>query len=818
MATKNTTVQITNENNNKAVQFNNTKNLRATDSNDDKIQSDNETLLSNCGSRSFSNYLKKNNTTISNLNHEMSATLRNSITQLDDICVRVRNCLEEITQNNRRYEMLKKLPDIELPDNLEEITSRISLRSSILLNLEEESDSTIHDITSDDRMEEKEKIIDVKSDVNVSKEAQSTDKLPKDNGDKAKNSQHRRHRQQNNEDFFQSAPVEPNNEIRREELPAKRQNVYDPKRIEMKLKYLKRAVAQIPSSNKKERLLRLLSYNSLTNKARIDLVDHLKRRISHTTLQSLKTTKQNVIALPKKRTSSKRFLVDERFSDSLFFSHGRSSSNHNVNNNNKRVKKSVTETKLTKSTKSLPRPSKTVDDTNSNKLKKVNTNVNLNNSNNNDSDDNNSNQRDDAVQQRPVPVMRKAPTETLDTIRQEDLEPFTSEYPRRDNIYYEELKNFRNTFLYKIASSQNDRMMKFLFATPEGTRARRKESKENWNEYSQQRRRRKEAILAKLRPLLTEMKTNKQKKKIKETSTSLDLSLPKNNKSKNNKRPSSSYENRSSSLVSFMIDPNVNHFKTYTVMPVQITYDNNNNNLRKRLDGNVSTTSSKHYQMTNNIAINKYAKPKVNTHWDANSFLNNNNSTRKLHHKQLMSNKYKKTTSENLINYVYHQKPLYDYLQRNEPKEVPTKQLPTYNNSNGNNIEKFNPALYKNNRYLSQDISRIVGAIEEKIIKVIADPNENHKAFNDIEQEIKDVLTVMQRLKDDTNINKGRITFDLPTLISEDNSEKSDLNLTVQKSNVSFKTGNSNVSLLHSSPDLNLPIEASVKYHRVLYN
>lgn len=745
----------------------------------------------------FNSLMQRNNSTISNVNTEMSSALRNSIMHLDEICFRVKNCLEEISQNNQRYEMLKKIPKLDLPDNPKEITSRISLNAYALLsqNRNDTGDDVpkvlchkstetdirhfqeIHEVLAvQSRIETRRKIKGAKKESisQIAEKRKPIEARLKSIESKSKAIVSKLKTTEPNLKTTESklkttdSKLEPTeSKLKLKEMPEKqqiRQNFRDSRRTEMKLKYLKKTVAQIPSGNKKDRLLRLLSYNSLSNRARVDLVDHLKRRVSRITLPQ-RPPKPNVIALPKKQTTSKRFLIDERFSDSLFFSEGRPI------NKNKGIKKSRTETRLTKSNKPQKKHVEPAPVPNTNTIQKPSTppsNIDITVPN-------------DQVIQQQIQTIRRFVVDSLDTLRIEDLEPIASEYPRRDNIYYSQMQNLRSSFLYKLTCRNNEKMMKFLFSVPERLDGLKVESKEAWNEYSQQRRRRKEAIIEKLRPLLAEIKATKKKKLLNNSTINLATI---------NHVPSS--KNRSTSLVSFMNDPLINHFKTYTVMPIQVSY--NNNNLRRTFDGNTPTSTWKHYQsIPTQFAINslnKLAKPKVNTRWEDSSTFNT--TLRKMHHKQLICNKYKKTASQNLINFVNRQKPLYEYTARNDAKQILDKSF----NYNKESVEKFSPSAYKNSKCLSRDISRVVGTIEEKIVKVLSDPSENQKTFDDIEQEIKDVLSVMQQMKDNTKMTKS--SFRLPTLLSEENSEKSDI--LSKKSSASFKTGNSNVSLnsLHS--------------------
>lgn len=206
---------------------------------------------------------KKNNNTLSNFNTQMSNTLRDSITHLDDICIRIKSCLDDIARNNQRYEMLKQIPDSSL--ELIKIPSNITLHQcENLLDLSSQTK-----VASDDNNN---------NDGSLTSEAELK-AVPK---------------------------IETENQALNKKVNSKTQR---------KLNYLRKSIDQIPPGNKKERLMQLLSYKFISNQGKIDIIDHLKKRagcLPCNTRNSGRNNK-NVIEMPKKNT---RFIgpyyIDDR--------------------------------------------------------------------------------------------------------------------------------------------------------------------------------------------------------------------------------------------------------------------------------------------------------------------------------------------------------------------------------------------------------------------------------------------------------------------------------------------------------------------------
>lgn len=372
--------------------------------------------------------------------------------------------------------------------------------------------------------------------------------------------------------------------------------------------------------------------------------------------------------------------------------------------------------------------------------------------------------------------IRHCAMDSLDRIRKEDLEPIASEYPRRDNIYYSELQNIHDTFLYKLTCKNNEALMKFLFNVPEKVQNSKAESEEAWNNYSQQRHRRKEAILAKLRPLIAEIKANKKKKKTANVQNGAKKKNP-----------------RVKSLAALMIDPTIKHYNTYTIMPVQVTY--NNANIKKKYENDVGKFNSNSFQSTSGV------KPKVNTRWLDDPHFD------KFTNKKLITNKYRRTISQNLIKYVANQKTLYNDLEKSSSTQTIFSKNKNLLLSAKPSERPFDKMALLNKKYLGKDISRVVSAIEEKIVHVLAEPDDSNAAFNEIEREIKDIISVMQRMKeDDVGVIDNKLTFVLSTLDSEESLERnSEESRTSKKSGYSFKTVRSNISSTNTKLDTELP-------------
>lgn len=228
------------------------------------------------------NFMKRNNSTLSNLNGEMSNALISSIGHLDDICLRVKTCLDEITQNTNRYEMLLNLPAPEIQN------------SSPTLDLQQ------FDLTG---------IIDsaISTAENAKTDANQTDEP----NDHAEAQQKQKQEQAQEQEQEQEAKEDDKPEIAMKEIE---QTVIKcvkiQKREEKRLKVLQNSVAKMPAENKRDRLLNILSYKSLSDKGKLEMVDHLRKRVSNHSVNR-KVSSNNVIELPQKN-KPKKYRSDDR--------------------------------------------------------------------------------------------------------------------------------------------------------------------------------------------------------------------------------------------------------------------------------------------------------------------------------------------------------------------------------------------------------------------------------------------------------------------------------------------------------------------------
>lgn len=711
---------------------------------------------------------KKNYSTIIKANKEMSASLCNSIMHLDDICLRVKNCLEDIKRNNQRYEMLRTLAKEDVTnDDIKEITSRISLHNYV------------YSVTSLKCNERPEEILP-NAETRLEEPSLTYD-LPEQAVEPIKNDVKDVQLKDSVDDLDTKPQVQKPKLTKNKKKPQPK----GPSKTEIKLRYLKNAIAQIPPGHKRERLMCLLSYTSLSNQARVELVNRLNSR---TSMVTIKRSKPNVIDLPKKPKDFKRTFVDERyintlndrlkvflfifliyrFSDSLFFAQTKPiKQKQKFRRPQVDVKSIKLDKKSVTATNSTPvsTPSRQLKNfknfNNSNSLNDLNANM------NNDvkADTNIGNNATDNMQQQ-IQCIRNTVIDSLDNLREQDLEPIASEYPRKDNIYYNRLNNFGKTFLYKLTSTNNDKLLRFLLTVPERVKSLEVESNEAWDEYSQQRRRRREAILSKLRPLLAQIRA---KKKLSASTHEIP-----------SKKRHVQQKNRSTSLASLIVDPSINHFQTYTVMPVHVTYSSCT--MRKKNDSKPATPTqwyNDNYETGYKVFENKIIKPKVNTRLPTEYHA----KTLKLSSKKLQNNKYKKSVSENLIKYVSQQKPLYNYIEKQDSMQNITTPI-------NQPLPRFSQTNYINQKHLGKDISRIVSTIEQKIVKVLSNPVENQTEFTEIEREINDVLCFMQRMKNN-NTDDVEKKVQLPALISVNNSENP---LGEKLSATSYQTVNSSVS------------------------
>lgn len=683
---------------------------------------------------------KQGTRALSNLNTEMSLTLRDSIGHLDDICLRVRNCLEDIRKNETEYNLLKE--KIARADNSEELNCILPAK--------------FHEIDSclTISLAECESKLPVKSDMSeninesceIKKSLQKIESKFNQRIGKKKNVNKRNTKKTIKKMLpkNESSGTSSRGQIKNARKTTEKQKVPSSSSKNSLAKTEKKP-AKVPKLTKNE-ILALMQSRSMTQNEKSLIIGKLKTHIrvlraKNECLEKLKAKKAsnknpddpNVIDLPKKRQNQMKpkhvRVNDDRYLDSLWFAPIR------------KIGDAIKSTKL-QPIMELTGTAKGDRKNGGNSTKNENTVV----------TDTTTTTTAIVVDQTVTEPCEKpkmvscrsmratidhirtvhresAALDSLDVLRKEDLEPITSEYPRRDHITNNFQSALKDTFIYNLACNNNDKMLHYLLAPP--TNIKKRPSK----------------------------KTYRISSSVSASPINMDLSnkyemVPLVKFRQFSRQPRNKQE-ADKLLRPHLFDPATNHHRTYVVMPVGVIYDHK------------FETKPRHVNQRDYLMVPK-TMPKTHPSKQTRAkfpVTRQSEPTRK----NLGVTKYKKTPAEKLVSFIIKQDgngtpatATTDNLAASKATTVPKQDASV--------IFPLHPLnVFKNKKLLEKDIQRVVQAIEEKIVNILSDPiKHNPEAFNNVEKEILDILDMMRRLKqdaDETEKSKSAATatlFEIP--------------------------------------------------------
>lgn len=322
--------------------------------------------------------------------------------------------------------------------------------------------------------------------------------------------------------------------------------------------------------------------------------------------------------------------------------------------------------------------------------------------------------------------------DSLDALRKEDLEPITSEYPRRDHITNNFQSALKDTLIYNLACNNNDKMMHYLLAPPTNFKKRPGSSNKT-------------------------SKTCRDSVRISNSVSASPINMDLSNKFemapakfRQFSRQTRSKQEAEKLLRPYLFDPTINHNRTYVVMPVGVIYDRkletkpqNVAHLKECLMVSKTTHDLNSTQKNHHLKQTKVGNSKANTKWTASAAAKQVDPIKK----SFAAPKYRKTPAEKLVSFV---------IKQNNIKTATNTFLAPKQHSNVTIPKQETPIIFpltplnafKNKKLLEKDIQRVVQAIEEKIVNILSDPiKHNPEAFNNVEKEILDILDTMRRLK-----------------------------------------------------------------------